>query len=126
MAALTQAVLMPLLLASARPGQEIITAGCSTDDDCSLLGICVGGGGGGGGECRCDPGWTGRDCAAAALQPYDDVAGLGYVNSTSASWGGRPLKIAGEWQLFATEIAARQSLFIAKRPSEAEETFVSP
>lgn len=103
--------------------------GCSTDDDCSLLGVCSRSSARAGGKCVCDPGWTGPDCAAAALRPYDDVAHLGYVNATRASWGGRPVRVGGEWHLFATEIAARCPLILFMNNSmviQAQSTTGSP
>ena len=80
---------------------------CATDDDCSLLGVCSSNG-----TCACDPGWGGADCGVARLRDYDDVAHLGYVNASAASWGGRPLRVGGTWQLFATEIAAQCPLIL--------------
>jgi hypothetical protein len=85
---------------------------CSTDEDCSLLGTCNTSKG----TCVCDPGWKGTDCAIADLQPY--VSGEGYVNSTAASWGGRPLYAEGKWHLFATQIAQRCPLILFMNNSE--------
>ena len=48
-------------------------AGCSTDEDCSLLGVC---GGKAAGVCLCDPGWQGPDCGQLKLAPV--VPGSGY------------------------------------------------
>ena len=93
-----------LLLAGAVAASAAVV--CATDDDCSLLGVCIDG------ACRCDPGWSGADCGVAALLPYDDLEHLGYVNASRASWGGRPLRINGTWHMFATEIAARCPLIL--------------
>jgi hypothetical protein len=104
---------------------SLAAGGCTTDDDCSLLGVCSPLTG----KCRCDPGWTGVECAEAALQPYDDVAHLGYVNSSRASWGGRPLKVGEKWQLFATEIDQQCPLILFMNNSmviRAESTTDSP
>jgi hypothetical protein len=86
---------------------SVAAALCATDDDCSLLGVCSSNG-----TCACDPGWGGADCGVARLSDYDDVANLGYVNASAASWGGRPLRVDGKWQLFATEIGAQCPLIL--------------
>ena len=60
---------------------------------------------------------------------YDDINHLGYVNSSAASWGGRPLFINGKWQLFATEIAECCPLILFMNNSmviRAESTTDSP
>lgn len=86
------AVLAALVAAASHAGA------CSTDEDCSLLGVCADG------LCACDDGWTGPDCARADLEPWSE--GDGYFNSSFASWGGRALLAEdGSWHLFATEIA---------------------
>lgn len=71
---------------------------CTSDEDCSLLGKCVGG------ACACNKGWRGTGCSVADLAPLD--LELGYQNASQASWGGRPVfdKSSGRWQLVATEI----------------------
>ena len=80
-------------------------SGCSSDEDCSLLGTCASSG-----KCVCDPGWTGDDCARADLLPYRPTDG--YINHSAASWGGRPIFFGGKWHLFATEIAQKCPLIL--------------
>ena len=70
---------------------------CSTDVDCSLLGVCTAGK-----KCRCDSGWKGVGCGEADLLPLARDNSLGYINSSAASWGGRPVFSDGRWHLFAT------------------------
>ena len=81
-----------------------VAARCANDFDCSLLGVCDVEGG----ACRCDPGWTGSDCAAASFKPIDLTAG--YENKSTASWGGRAMQSADPatpdtWHLFASLFA---------------------
>ena len=48
-----------------------VTAGCTSDVDCSLAGSCVSG------ECKCEAWTKGDDCAALNLVPLDSVEELG-------------------------------------------------
>merc|ERR1719272_1699091 len=83
---------------------------CSTDEDCSLLGLCEHG------SCACDVGWTGPDCARADLEPWSE--GDGYFNNSFASWGGRAILAEdGSWHLFATEIALGCPLILFQNDS---------
>jgi hypothetical protein len=82
------------------------SAGCSSDEGCSLLGTCSAGSM----ECTCDPGWTGDNCARADLLPYRPTDG--YINRSAASWGGRPIFFGSKWHLFATEIARKCPLIL--------------
>jgi hypothetical protein len=102
-----------LLILAACAGVAL-ALGCTSDSDCSLLGVCTGG------RCDCDAGWTGADCARADLLPYDPAAGHGYVNATSASWGGHPLadpSVPGRWTLFVSEMAAGCPLWLFENNS---------
>jgi hypothetical protein len=102
-----------------------LSTACTTDDDCSLLGVCDTAKQ----TCTCDPGWHGADCGVGIFEDYDDVQHKGYWNSSAASWGGRPLLIGGKWQLFATEIAAHCPLILFMNNSmviRAESTTDSP
>eukprot|EP01049_Picozoa_sp_SAG25_P001744 SAG25_NODE_83_length_16558_cov_10.239307_2_plen_397_part_00 len=96
---------LPLLLVHRAAGTP-----CNTDEDCSLLGVCVPPGRQRAGGCACDEGWTGEDCGQADLLPLDPTAG--YVNASAASWGGRPVFADGKWHLFATEISRRCPLIL--------------
>lgn len=96
------------------PGLMALPA-CTSDADCSLLGVCVNPQTGPALEpnrCDCDPGWKGEDCGQADLLPYRD--GDGYINESAASWGGRPVydDKSKTWHLFATEIAHRCPLIL--------------
>jgi hypothetical protein len=76
-----------------------ILAGCSTDDDCSLLGDCVGG------SCVCDTGWGGTSCSALTVVPGPRA--LGYHNETpgvGASWGANAIFVDGLWHAFVAEM----------------------
>jgi hypothetical protein len=69
------------------------TLSCTTDDDCSLNGICINTT-----TCHCDPGWTGLDCGHLDLAPVTRWTGYNHTNHTNpnyygsygnSSWGGR-------------------------------------
>lgn len=104
--------------------QIALARGCTSDYNCSLLGTC-----GANNVCECDPGWSGPDCGAAALLPYDPNAATGYVNATAASWGGHPLpdpSVEGRWWLLVSEMARgcplwlfENNSFIARAVSDA-------
>jgi hypothetical protein len=44
-----------------------LAAGCATDDDCSLNGVCTSG------ACVCDVAWGSTDCSALQLVPPSNV-----------------------------------------------------
>jgi hypothetical protein len=113
LAALATTLLSPAMVVAQPSGRR---GACTSDADCSLLGVC---------DkhfhrtgplepnyCDCDPGWKGDDCGQADLLPYRD--GDGYINSSAASWGGRPVydEASKTWHLFATEIAHRCPLIL--------------
>ena len=50
-----------------------LSAGCSTDMDCSLNGLCQSG------ACACDKGWGGTDCGVLNLGPAPPGGAYGYV-----------------------------------------------
>jgi hypothetical protein len=67
---------------------------CSTDDDCSLNGLCNTENA----TCTCDPGWLGNDCARLDLAPatrgtgynHTDYMDPAYYNTHgNSSWGGQ-------------------------------------
>eukprot|EP01052_Picozoa_sp_SAG31_P008332 SAG31_NODE_419_length_15872_cov_21.857985_1_plen_403_part_00 len=103
MATLIAAILLSMFLHS-------ISAHCSSDDDCSLLGVCVPEGPQHVRRCKCDAGWRGTDCGEADLLPLDPAAG--YANASAASWGGRAVFADGRWHLFVTEMAHRCPLIL--------------
>jgi hypothetical protein len=98
----------PLLAAATE--RRSIEPSCSSDDDCSLLGVCSSPALGQPGRCVCDAGWTGADCSRADLLPHRPTDG--YINQSAASWGGRPILFGGRWHLFATEIARKCPLIL--------------
>ena len=92
----------------------VATRACASDADCSLLGVCVAA------ACACDAGWAGDDCARADLLPYDPATATGYVNATSASWGGHPLPdptAPGRWTLLVSEMAKGCPLWLFENNS---------
>jgi len=58
---------------------------CATDEDCSLLGVCLSA------SCVCDSGWRGADCGELALAPATRHAGYNRTGESppTSSWGGR-------------------------------------
>eukprot|EP00041_Stephanoeca_diplocostata_P038457 m.1517851 g.1517851 ORF g.1517851 m.1517851 type:complete len:1260 (-) comp25219_c0_seq4:160-3939(-) len=59
-------------------------ATCTSDEDCSLLGVCMAAG-----TCKCDPGWTGDDCGRLRLLPVVRGSGYNLTNQDPPvnSWG---------------------------------------
>jgi len=76
-------------------------ADCSTAFDCSLGGECVAG------QCKCDATWTGKNCVQLNLLPVDkssrgyrwDMLNQTGSNQSTASWGGLPVYVDGEYHL---------------------------
>ena len=75
-------------------------AGCSSDLDCSLNGVCRQN------SCVCDTPWSGPGCATLDFEPAPDggMYGFGEPFATS-SWGGNAIEDSGLWHLFVAEIA---------------------
>ena len=59
-------------------------AACTSDLDCSLLGVCSIGG-----SCVCDPGWRGADCGVLDVAPAVRGSGYNLTSAGTSSWGGR-------------------------------------
>lgn len=85
-------------------------AGCASDRECSLNGICQQNG-----SCACDPPWTGTACDRLVRLPAQPRGMYGYhaqgywPNETAktSSWGGNVLPSSGGgWDLFVAEIPA--------------------
>lgn len=81
---------LTLLLSSCLPFAS--TQPCTTDEDCSLNGLCISQ------TCICDPGWTGTDCGRLDLAPATRGTGYNHTTYTSpthykefgnSSWGGQ-------------------------------------
>ncbi|OAL52106.1 hypothetical protein IQ07DRAFT_403431 [Pyrenochaeta sp. DS3sAY3a] len=79
------------------------TQACTTDEDCSLNGLCTYS------TCHCDPGWTGPDCGRLDLSPATRWTGYNHTNASSpthyntrgnSSWGGQIVQDAADPSLF--------------------------
>ncbi len=76
-----------------------VTATCSSETDCSLLGDCVNG------ACVCDQGWRGEFCEQLDIIP--GKVGYGYHNqSAGASWGTGVIYADGQWHAFIAEMVS--------------------
>eukprot|EP01045_Picozoa_sp_COSAG04_P028572 COSAG04_NODE_4471_length_2069_cov_1.607614_2_plen_471_part_00 len=71
---------------------------CKDETDCSLGGLCVQS------KCRCDPAFTGPNCAAIALAPASHTP-LWNAPPRTASWGGNAVydRSDRKWHLFFAE-----------------------
>lgn len=69
---------IPTLLAAAATFCNGIA--CTTDDDCSLNGICQRG------SCICDPGWTAPDYGQLDLRPATRFTGYNRTTEGISSW----------------------------------------
>ncbi|KUL90946.1 hypothetical protein ZTR_00828 [Talaromyces verruculosus] len=67
---------------------------CSTDEDCSLNGVCQQG------ICRCDPGWTGSDCGQLDFQPATRNTGYNRTAEGISSWGGKIVQDPNDHKTF--------------------------
>lgn len=74
---------------------------CTTDDDCSLNGLCNLTTQ----QCKCDPAWTGPDCGILDRAPATRHSGYNLTGNGTSSWGGKPIRdpATGRWLLFAAE-----------------------
>lgn len=77
---------------------------CSTDEDCSLLGICHRDTG----KCLCDAGWTGQDCGELKLLPVERGSGYNLTGAKPpvSSWGANIFPAGrneDEWHMYAAE-----------------------
>lgn len=92
-----------LLVAGATP--TLAAAGCGSDSDCSLNGVCDVATG----ACTCDPGWKAADCGMLDLLPAASSVSFHGLNSNRSSWGGSVLRLpnasgAKVWAMFAAEM----------------------
>lgn len=88
---------------------EISTA-CSTDEDCSLNGLCTAQS-----QCVCDKGWVGQDCGVLNLAPATRHTGYNLTGSSppTSSWGGKIIpdpKDSTLHHLFAAEFTGNCGL----------------
>lgn len=79
-----------------------VTAGCTSDLNCSLTGACVGG------VCACDPGWRGPSCASMDLLPVAFPQGYGMDRSrqrdANSSWGATILEDNGTFHMYVNAL----------------------
>lgn len=83
---------------------------CTTDDDCSLNGLCLSASNTTlPSTCHCDPGWFGDDCGRLDLAPATRYSGYNFTNFTSpdhysnrgnSSWGGQIIQDRDDPKLF--------------------------
>lgn len=82
-------------------GAQAASAGCATDLECQLNGVCLSG------SCKCDAGWQGDQCESLVLSGPGSIV-YGGPESNVTSWGGGPPvqdPMTGKWVFFVTEIA---------------------
>lgn len=61
----------------------LVTSSCTTDEDCSLNGVCSRG------ACVCDAGWTASDCGALDIRPAKRPSGYNRTDENISSWGSK-------------------------------------
>ena len=74
------------------------SAGCATDEDCSLNGRCSTG------TCACAPEWAGDDCGVLNLLPAKANNGF-HEGPNSSSWGGSIMFDGTTYHMFASRMA---------------------
>ena len=109
------AMLAPAVTAMLLAGNLVaLAAGCTTPEDCSLNGACVGAPCAGRGFCCvCNKGWAGDTCALLDRKPAPSRTAAGVWGmpqghrANVTSWGGNVLKDekTGHHHLYVTEIA---------------------
>ena len=91
-----------LVLATATlavPTVDVADAGCNTDADCNLNGLCMGLKG-----CQCDAWWAGSQCSELRLGAVDPAGGYQVGSgAVGSSWGATMLRVDGVYHLFAAE-----------------------
>ena len=73
------------------------SASCSTDEDCSLNGLCLTR------TCKCDPGWNGNDCGVLAIKATP--LGAGFQQPNTSSWGGSVIKGPAKWHMYLSRMS---------------------
>lgn len=83
-------------------------AGCTRDEDCSLLGTCNVAAA----ACKCDAGWRGSECGELALLPAAQHSGYNLTRQGISTWGANIFPAAtaiddnadaGEWHMLVAE-----------------------
>ena len=88
-------------------------AGCSSDADCSLNGICeLQHTDHSRGRCRCDSGWTGSTCAVLDLLPVPPATGgkIWPQDNATSSWGANVVWRGGRWEMVVSEMGGHCGL----------------
>jgi Glycosyl hydrolases family 43 len=79
---------------------------CTTDDDCSLNGVCQG-------TCLCDAGWIASDCSRLDLRPPTRYTGYNRTAEGVSSWGAKIVQDPADstiFHLFVAQFAHNCSL----------------
>ena len=77
-------------------GGTAAVAGCSSDLDCRLNGVCTAG------ACVCTAAWRGANCSTLALQP---TAAMGDLRQPNVStWGMGSVHVGGQWHGYFAEM----------------------
>ena len=108
--AVKKQIAMSLLLLLLTTTLLEITNACSTDEDCSLNGLCTAQS-----QCVCDKGWVGEDCGVLNLAPATRHTGYNLTGSSppTSSWGGKIIpdpKDSTLHHLFAAEFTGHCGL----------------
>lgn len=68
---------------------------CTTDDDCSLNGICQQGS-----TCLCDAGWTASDCSRLDFRPAMRHTGFNHTAEGNSTWGAKIIQDPTDSKVF--------------------------
>ena len=96
--------MLSLLLVSA--------AGCGTDDDCNLNGVCEAG------KCACAAAWAGDTCGVLNLHAARLPPNAGYNEANFSSWGGSIVRDGDKWHMFVSRMAGHCGLSSWQQNSE--------
>ena len=73
---------------------------CTSDDDCSLNGVCSTAG-----SCHCVPEWRGPDCGTLNLLPARSAPETsGFYEAHASSWGGSLVQEGSMYHMFASRM----------------------
>ena len=72
----------------------VLAQGCTSDEACSLNGVCAEN------QCVCDPGWRGDECGQLDLQPAARVSGYNITGEGTSTWGARIVHDPVDRQLY--------------------------
>lgn len=79
---------------------SVSTQACTSDEDCSLNGICSPAN-----ICVCDPGWRGADCGELDLRPATKNTGYNLTEEGTSSWGAKIVHDPTDRQVFHIFVA---------------------